>query len=226
MLSNRNDVKRYFDSVPLQWDSLYSRDHSVRHFFNRVFRRAMFERFELTFAHCGEISGMSVLDVGCGTGQYSMEFARRGAARVVGLDFSSSMIDFCRSAAEQRGISHRCEFICDDFESHPFQDHFDIVIAIGFFDYVDRPATILRKVAALTKRRFLASFPSNGFFWRFHRSVRYAWIKGCPVHEYSAELLDSLYKSAGFPFHRPIRLTRGIFMVAGQDGRANGTGDE
>src|SRR6266498_2102465 len=38
------------------------------------------------------LSGKSVLDVGCNAGFYSVEMKRRGAARVLGVDSQSSLI--------------------------------------------------------------------------------------------------------------------------------------
>ena len=43
-------------------------------------------------ALCGDVRGMSVLDVGCGTGYFAREVARRGA-RVTGIDISPRMIE-------------------------------------------------------------------------------------------------------------------------------------
>src|SRR5438477_7733146 len=37
-----------------------------------------------------------VLDVACGTGDLSQAFARAGAARVIGLDFTPEMLDIAR----------------------------------------------------------------------------------------------------------------------------------
>ncbi|MER5352198.1 methyltransferase domain-containing protein [Kitasatospora sp. NPDC002551] len=60
------------------------------------------------FAELGTVTGRSLLDIGCGTGLYSRELKRRGAARVVGHDISEGMLDVARRAerAEPLGVEY------------------------------------------------------------------------------------------------------------------------
>ncbi len=48
-----------------------------------------------------------VLDIGCNAGFYSLEMKRRGAARVLGIDFDERYLAQARLAAEVRGSRHR-----------------------------------------------------------------------------------------------------------------------
>ena len=51
-------------------------------------------------AFCGEVRGLRVLDVGCGSGYFSREMARRGAL-VTGVDISPRMLAHaCRIESE------------------------------------------------------------------------------------------------------------------------------
>jgi tRNA (mo5U34)-methyltransferase len=45
-----------------------------------------------------------VLDIGCNAGFYSFEMKRRGAGRVVGIDFDDYYLDQARFAAEVLGF--------------------------------------------------------------------------------------------------------------------------
>ena len=217
MLSTGEGTRDYFDRVPLKWDALYSRDNRLSYAFSRLFRRAIFERFELTFAHCGDVSGATVLDIGCGTGQYAVQFALKGADRVVGIDFSQSMIDFSRDMARRKGVSGHCEFRCADFADVSLEERFDIVVAVGFFDYIEDAGTVFKKIGALTRRRFLASFPRSSPFWRVQRAIRYGWFKGCRVSDYAPQELEDLCGQATFETWRILPLTRGLFLVAEHD---------
>lgn len=44
------------------------------------------------FSLCPPVQGLSVLDLGCGSGEACRAFAEMGAARVVGLDLSENML--------------------------------------------------------------------------------------------------------------------------------------
>ncbi len=159
MKSESEQAQKYFDKVPAQWDALYSHENKLKYLINKWFRKGLFLRYERTFEHCGDLSGASVLDIGCGTGRFSIECAKRGAERIVGIDFAPSMIEYSRTVAKQMGVAEKCEFICDDFLSHQFDKSFDIVLALGLFDYVRQPEPIFKKVATLSPRKFIASFP-------------------------------------------------------------------
>jgi SAM-dependent methyltransferase len=217
MLSTGEKIRCYFDRIPLKWDALYSGESTVSQVFNGLFRKAIFERFRLTFIHCGDISGALVLDIGSGTGQYTVQFALRGAQRVIGIDFSPLMIDFARGLAQEKGVSSLCELRCEEFTAASLSQKFDIVVAVGFFDYVDLAGPVLKKIAGLTAGRFLASFPCSGPLWRVQRAVRYGWLKGCKIHEYTPRILAEMYEEAGFKHYRVIPMTRGLFVVAGND---------
>src|SRR5688572_7214605 len=81
-------TQRYFDHHAAQFDSIYHEGQPLQRALNRTFRRAIYERFAITFEQSEPIAGKSVLDIGCGSGRYAVEFAKRGAARVVGVDYA------------------------------------------------------------------------------------------------------------------------------------------
>lgn len=214
-MSSKNDgVREYFDRISQDWHAFYSAGDTLRDRLNRVFRRALYERFQLTFQHCGEIEGARVLDLGCGTGRYSVEFAVRGASRVLGIDFAPSMVTSSERLAREHGVSGVCEFVCTDLSTYEFDESFDIVLALGLFDYIEHPAPLLWKIKGLTEGIFLASFPGNNLLWRLQRRIRYNWIKGCPVFDYTPDLLDTLYSEAGFASYETVSMKRGLFVAA------------
>src|SRR5689334_18860311 len=58
------------------------------------------------FAHAipEDLRGRTVLDIGCNGGFYSLEMKRRGADRVVGVDWDERYLNQARFAAEVCGL--------------------------------------------------------------------------------------------------------------------------
>lgn len=74
----------------------------------------------------------TVLDIGCGAGQYSIAMAKM-AKRVVALDFSEKMLESARINAERNGVTNvefvKCNWSELSADDPLIQDGFDLVIA-------------------------------------------------------------------------------------------------
>jgi arsenite methyltransferase len=101
----------------------------------------------LDLAELGE--GDTVLDVGCGEGMIAFGALERGAAEVVFSDVSSDLLDFCRAAAEELGVSDRCRFVqasADDLGAIA-DGSVDVVTTRSVLIYVARKREALREFA-------------------------------------------------------------------------------
>src|SRR5579862_8341660 len=56
------------------------------------------------------VAGKTVIDFGCGEGLEAIEFARHGAAQVVGVDIREEILKIARKNAESAGLADRCHF--------------------------------------------------------------------------------------------------------------------
>src|SRR5262245_20497856 len=75
----------------------------------------------------GDVAGLDILDLGCGTGYFSAWFTRRGA-RVVGVDPTPAQLDTARRLQQQTGIQF--ELIEGIGEDVPLPDaSFDLVFS-------------------------------------------------------------------------------------------------
>ncbi len=94
---------------------------------------------------------LRILDVGCGTGNYSVELSGRGH-RVVGIDFSPSMLTLAQYKANQGSM--RPQFLFSNLNrTLPFRDDsFDAVVCINvLYTIPDQDSFIeeLRRVARI-----------------------------------------------------------------------------
>jgi 2-polyprenyl-3-methyl-5-hydroxy-6-metoxy-1,4-benzoquinol methylase len=169
----------FFDGYAADFEALYgNRNNLVNGVVNRLLRRSMQQRFELTIACCSPIQGRSALDIGCGPGHYAIELGRRGAALVVGLDFANGMLEIAQAKTQRAGLEEICQFECTDFMSWSAPTKFDYVVAMGFMDYVAEAREIVVRALSLAKVAAYFSFPRDGGFLAWQRRVRY--YRRCP----------------------------------------------
>ncbi len=201
------------------FDSIYREDSRFRQWFNTTFRRSIYERFRLALQQSGDVTGKTVLDVGCGTGRYMVEYAKRGARRVVGLDFSPKMLALGRDLATREGVGERCEFMKGDFREVQLDDQFDVVLAIGVFDYIADSQRFLDKMVDTCRGTVIGSFPGTSRLRMYLRRPRYR-LQGCPLFFYSESELRNMAERAGLRDFDLIFIPQsgGGFLLVGRPG--------
>lgn len=87
----------------------------------------------------GDVTGRSVLDLGCGSGSYARRLRREGAARVVGMDESAAMVDYARRREERErlGVEYLAANAADPDAAAPraTAGEFDLVTAVYVLPY-------------------------------------------------------------------------------------------
>jgi len=217
--SYRDTVRRRFERDAQSFDAIYRLERSpFWRWVNTTFRKAVFERYTITFEQAGDVTGKKILDVGCGSGVYSVDFARRGARRVVGIDLSTNMLELARQEAEQHRVADRCEFIQADFLELDLEDRFDISIAMGVFDYVPDQVTFLRKMVALTTGKVIVAFPSRSLLREPARRLRYKLAGKGDIYLYSQDDVERIAREAGLRDKEIIRIpsSGGVFVLVGK----------
>ncbi|GAC1356043.1 MAG: TIGR04290 family methyltransferase [Acidobacteriaceae bacterium] len=99
-----------------------------------------FERFRDALPE--DLSGWSVLDIGCNAGFYSFEMKRRGAARVLGIDTDEHYLRQARFAAEVSGIEVEFERL-PVWDVASLRERFDLVIFMGVLYHLRHPLLAL-----------------------------------------------------------------------------------
>ena len=198
-MSNEIQAQRAFwNSEADAFQKIYThRKSKFSNTLDQIFRKDMYERFQFTIANCEPIKGRTLLDVGCGNALYSLELARKGAAKVVGIDISEVMIGLCKKSSDAENLSDRCTFIQTDLLEYKPEKKFDVSFGIGLFDYIKNPLPVLTKMREVSTDKAIMAFPRL-YTWRAPvRKVRLT-LKGCDVYFYSKAKIERLLRDAGF----------------------------
>ncbi|MFD8972300.1 MULTISPECIES: class I SAM-dependent methyltransferase [Streptomyces] len=94
----------------------------------------------------GDVTGKSVLDLACGTGFYSREFKRRGAAEVFGVDISVEMIAAAKEIDRRDPLGVVYE-VGNVSELRQLDRRFDIALGVQCLNYAGDIAEMERMCA-------------------------------------------------------------------------------
>jgi tRNA (mo5U34)-methyltransferase len=93
-----------------------------------------------------DLTGKTVLDIGCNAGFYSLEMKRRGAERVVGIDTDEEYLVQGRFASEVRGLPIEFRKI-SVYEVAALGERFDVVLFMGVLYHLRHPLLALDLIA-------------------------------------------------------------------------------
>jgi len=96
------------------------------------------------FAHAipADLTGKTVLDIGCNAGFYSVEMKRRGAARVLGIDTDETYLAQARFVAEVSATSIEFRQM-SVYQLAELREKFDLVLFMGVLYHLRHPLLAL-----------------------------------------------------------------------------------
>lgn len=116
--------KQLFDDEADSYDKWYRTKAGFQ--IDRIEKEAVF-----SFIH--PQAGLTALDIGCGTGNYSILLAQKGL-KVTGIDISSRMLAKAKTKAAEENLD--INFIRASAEKLLFADnYFDIVLSVSAFEF-------------------------------------------------------------------------------------------
>lgn len=190
-------VADYWNRIAPAFDAIYTgQKNPIARGLDRWLRRDIYQRFEWVMRQAGDVRGMKVCDIGCGSGRFVTSLAKRGA-QVTGVDFAPEMLRLAGQLAEQQGVADRCQFVLNDVLDWKTDQQFDLVIAIGFWDYVADPLPRLEVIRKLTKTTILSAWPRAGTLRMAIRKLRLK-ADGCPVYFWHLPEVEDYLRRAGF----------------------------
>ena len=129
----------------------------------------------------GNVKNKKVLDVGCGTGRYTIMFSKKGA-KVEGIDISQKMLNIARQKAEENKV--KIKLINGNMLNLPYESNkFDIIVSSLALDHVKEYDKAISEFVRVCKPRgkiiFSVLHPDiakGGFAW-FEKDEEVVLIK-------------------------------------------------
>ena len=220
----------HFHEVPIRVVREYwnNRPCNIRHsrkpvgardYFDEVEQRKYYVEAHIPpFAEFDRWRGKTILEVGCGIGTDTINFARAGA-QVTAVDLSEKSLEVARKRAQVYGLRN-ITFLqanAEELTGSVAARDFDLVYSFGVLHHTPNPKQALTEISALLrpggtlklmvyyryswKVFYVVSTYGRGAFWDLDRIIaRHSEAQeGCPVtYTYGREQLRRLMDSLGF----------------------------
>lgn len=211
-------VRRHFQANARAFDDLYEDQRPL----TRLVRPGLFRRRELAVKTVADRTAPRVLDVGCGSGRIGEHVLAAGAGDYLGIDFSQPMIDLARDRLAR--FDSRATLVAADFLAADLPGSFDVILALGLFDYLPEPHLFTRRMFELSAEHgcVVASFPRRSPVKGPIRKIRYEKINDCPIFNYTRRELEFLFGASGFA-HLEIKTRSSGYLLRAH--RVPGAGD-
>lgn len=166
-MPKKEKIRRLFNDISPEYDKL---NHILSLNIDRLWRKRAVRRIVSRQLQ-------SILDVACGTGDFSIAIAKEMAkgSHVTGLDLSEGMLEVMRAKVIKAGLGEKISLKVGDCEALPFYDEsFDRVsVAFGVRNFENREQGLREMQRVLKKGGRLVilelSLPSNKFMsWLFN----------------------------------------------------------
>ncbi len=223
-MAKKEGIRKLFDNIAPDYDRL---NHILSLNIDKGWRRKAVREIVDTE------QPLNILDVACGTGDFTIEIARKAVrgSHVTGIDLSEGMMKIGREKIRKAGVD--AEMVQGDCEELPYEDGTFDRISVGFgvrnFEHLDLGLKEMCRVLKTGGKLVILelSVPSNGFirwcyklyFLKILPAIG-GWISGDRgAYEYlpasvlrfpAPEKFMEMMKDAGFRTVRHRSLTFGI----------------
>ena len=109
--AKRKYVKRMFDSIAAKYDFL---NHLLSFGFDIYWRKFAVKKLNLR-------GGENIIDIACGTGDFSLSAYREKIVNITGVDVSLNMLKIFLKKAKKKNVEN-LSLVCAEAENLPFKD--------------------------------------------------------------------------------------------------------
>lgn len=132
-----------------------------------------------------------ILDMGCGSGRFSIALATLGARQVIGIDLGKNGLKIGRKNAKINKIEN-VKFVEGSVLALPFKDNeFDFIFCKGVLHHtgdLKKGISEFFRVMKKNGKGFLYLYGADGIFWNSRKKMR-SVMKDIPL-EYTIKILD------------------------------------
>jgi ubiquinone/menaquinone biosynthesis C-methylase UbiE len=212
-------VREYWNSRPCNIRHSPS-PIGTREYFNEVETRKYFVESHIpAFADFERWRGKKVLEIGCGIGTDTINFARHGAM-VTAVDLTENSLALAKQRAQVFGLEDRIRFYqanAEELSSYVPVEPFDLIYSFGVIHHTPHPERVIDQIKQYAKPgtsvRIMVYYRwswkvlwilfvyGKGKFWKLNRLIaEYSEAQtGCPVtYSYSRGSGSNLLEEHGF----------------------------
>lgn len=210
--STIEDVKKFWNDRPCNMRHSKKELGTIEYFNEVENRRYTVEPHIPIFADFESCAGKRVLEIGCGIGTDTINFARNGAD-LTAVDLSDRSVDICRKRFEVFELKGRIEVAnAENLSEYLEPEKFDVIYSFGVIHHTTNPGKVLNEIKHFAtpetkiKLMFYSKYSWKGleFFlkdgWKFgfnyKKTIKYfaeAQLN-CPIAEvYSKRELEDLF---------------------------------
>ena len=201
-------TRRYFEKRAHAFDRLHDKSSVA----TRVLRSGPARGREFAVSMVARHPAADILDLGCGPGRVAEAIMDAGARAYTGIDLSPRMLTLARARLERFGS---VELLEGDFLEMDVRRTFDVVLALGLFDYLGEPARAASWIRARCSSMLVASFARWEWLKGPIRHLHYELLHRCPIADHTEAEVEALLRGAGFSsVDFPLRGRRGFWAVA------------
>ena len=231
MATTKTGEPAAFEQTPITAVSAYwnARPCNIRHspkpvgskeYFDEVEARKYFVESHIPgFAEFERWRGKKVLEIGCGIGTDTMNFARHGA-QVTAVDLTEKSLEVARQRARVFGLENSIRFIqanAEELSSYVPVEQYDLIYSFGVIHHTPHPERVIREIRKYArpgtsvrimvynrwswKVLWILFAYGKGQFWKLDRWIAaYSEAQtGCPVtYSYSRKDGARLLEENGF----------------------------
>lgn len=190
----------WFDAFAKDYDEWYK--SKLGHFVDTVEKQLILELAEPK-------KDQKVLDIGAGTGNYSLWMAKNGL-QVTAVDQSLEMMKKAKEKAVKDGLS--INWMLEDAHALPFQDgQFDLIVSVTAIEFMDQPKYVLMEAMRVLKPngRLVIGLLTKESPWG---ELYQAMVKEDPTHLFAkAHLYTEEEIKQLLPY--PFLLKKGLYIT-------------